>query len=284
MIGSPADNGERLGNPVRIWDGPAAVRGEAPLPRRHWPKGWEDGEGGRPESEDLSLAATGPLEEGGFVRKRILTTVVVSVVLVGVFVPLAGAVSVSVRVEGKTQTLFGSTEPRLQVASTALDALTTAARMGEFYYHLVSSSSGSYVDQVGLYPATDTGGWMFKVNGVLPPVGAGAVTLKSGDRVLWYWARFDPVTFAGPKTLQLTRSKLTRSERAGAKRSHESLYCYTVSAQDDNGASTPAVGAVLRAGSRRAATGKKGRACLRAHAGSLVRATLNGAVRSNALP
>ncbi|MGC9974468.1 MAG: DUF4430 domain-containing protein [Gaiellaceae bacterium] len=217
-------------------------------------------------------------------RKRILTTVVVSVVLAGVFVPLAGAVSVSVRVEGKTQTIFGSTEPRLEVASTALDALTAAASKGEFYYHLTTSSLGSYVDQIGLYPATSTGGWMFKVNGVLPSVGAGAVTLESGDHVLWYWANFDPLTFAGPKTLQLTRSKLTGAEQAGVRRSQKKLYCYAVSAQDDKGVSTPAVGALIRAGSKQAFIGEKGRACLRAHTGSLVRATLSGAVRSNALP
>jgi hypothetical protein len=68
------------------------------------------------------------------------------------------------------------------------------------------------------------------------------------------------------------------------KRSHKKLYCYTVSAQYDKGVSTPAVGASLRAGSKRALIGKKGRACLRAHAGSLVRATLKGTVRSNTLP
>jgi hypothetical protein len=217
------------------------------------------------------------------VRKRILITVVVSVVLAGVFIPLAGAGSVSVRVEGKTQTLFGSAEPRLQVVSTALDALTSAASRGEFYYHLVTSSLGSYVDQVGLYPATSTGGWMFKVNGVLPPVGASEVTIESGDRVLWYWASFDPVTFAGPKTLRLSRSKLTRSESVRVRRSHKKLYCYAVSAQDDKGVSTRALGAVLRAGSGRAVKTKKARACLGAHNGSLVRATLSGAVRSNAL-
>ncbi len=217
-------------------------------------------------------------------RKRILTTVVISAVLAGIFVPLAGAVSVSVRIEGKTQTLYGSAEPRLEVASTVLDALTTASSRGEFYYHLTVSSLGSYVDQVGLYPATSTGGWMYKVNGVQPPIGADGVTLESGDRVLWYWAGFDPVTFAGPKTLLLSGSKLTRAERAGVKRSHKKLYCYTVSAQDDKGASTPAVGAVLSAGSRRAVTTKNGRACLGAHTGSLARATLSGAIRSNAMP
>ncbi|MGA9761054.1 MAG: DUF4430 domain-containing protein [Gaiellaceae bacterium] len=216
-------------------------------------------------------------------RKRILVTVVISVVLAGVFVPFAGAVSVSVRVEGKTQTIFGSAEPRLQVTSNALDALTSASTSGEFYFHLTVSSFGSYVDQIGLYPATSSGGWMFKVNGVQPPVGANTVTLKGGDRVLWYWADFDPVTFAGPRTLLLTRSNLTQAERKKARRSHKKLYCYAVSAQDDKGVSTPALGALLQAGSGRAVKTKNARACLGAHSGSFVRATLSGAVRSNAL-
>ena len=216
-------------------------------------------------------------------RKRILVTVVVSVVSAVLFAAPAGAVSVSVRVEGKTQTIFGSAEPRLQVASTALDALSAASASGEFYFHLTVSSYGSYVDQIGLYPATSTGGWMFKVNGAQPPVGANAVTLQSGDRVLWYWAGFDPLTWAGPKTLLLSRSKLTRAEHTRVRRSHKKLYCYAVSAQDDKGVSTPALGAVLRAGSGRALKTKKARACLGAHNGLLVRATLSGAVRSNAL-
>jgi hypothetical protein len=217
------------------------------------------------------------------VRKRILVTVVVSVVSAVVFAAPAGAVSVSVRVEGKTQTIFGSAEPRLQVASTALDALSAASTSGEFYFHLTVSSYGSYVDQIGLYPATGAGGWMFKVNGAQPPVGANTVTLRSGDRVLWYWAGFDPLSWAGPKTLLVSRSKLTRSERTRVRRSHKKLFCYAVSAQDDKGVSTPALGAVLRAGSGRAVKTKKARACLGGHNGLLVRATLSGAVRSNAL-
>lgn len=216
-------------------------------------------------------------------RKRILVTVVVSVVLAGVITPFAGAVSVSVRVEGKTQTIFGPAEPRLQAASTAMDALSSASTSGEFYFHLTVSSFGSYVDQIGLYPATSAGGWMFKVNGAQPPVGANAVTLKNGDRVLWYWAGFDPVTFAGPKTLLLTRSNLTSAERKKVQRSHKALSCYTVSAQDDKGVATPALGAVLQPGSGRAVKTKNARACLGAHSGLLVRATVSGAVRSNAL-
>ena len=41
---------------MRVRHGPAAVRGDAPSPRRHWPAGREGGGGGSPESEDLTLA------------------------------------------------------------------------------------------------------------------------------------------------------------------------------------------------------------------------------------
>ena len=216
-------------------------------------------------------------------RKRVVIIFSVAV-LAAVFVSAAAAtVTVSVRVEGKTQTLFGATEPRLQVDSTALDALETAATAGEFYYHITTSSLGSYVDQVGLYPATSSGGWMFKVNGVAPPVGAGAVTLQNGDKVLWYWGDFDPTTYAGPKTLQLASSKLTRADRAREKRTHTKLYCYAAVARDDKGVSTPAAGAVLHIGSKRAVKTSNGRACVGAHRGLLVQATLSGTVRSNKL-
>jgi hypothetical protein len=92
------------------------------------------------------------------------------------------------------------------------------------------------------------------------------VTLKDGDTVLWYWAQFGVA--GGPKTLVL--------RRVGR--------CYTVLSQDDNGKTSPAAGAVLRVGTRRTVATHDGRACLAPHAGALVRATLGGAVRSNALP
>jgi hypothetical protein len=216
------------------------------------------------------------------VRKRVFIIFSVAI-LATVFVSAAAAVTVSVRVEGKTRTLFGATDPQLQVTSTALDALVAATSAGEVYYHLATGSFGSYVDQIGLYPALGSGGWMFKVNGVLPPVGADKVALENGDSVLWYWANFDPVTFAGPKTLQLAPSKLTRADRALEKRTHAKLYCYAAVAQDDKGVSTPAKGAVLHVGSKRAAKTGEGRACIGTHHGLLVQATLVGAVRSNKL-
>jgi hypothetical protein len=189
------------------------------------------------------------------------------------FAAAAPAASVQIRVEGKTRTIFGAAEPRVS-ADNALQALEVAGRAGEFYYHVAQTSFGPYVDQIGLFPAGGTSGWVYKVNGVSPPVGADQYQLHAGDRVLWYWATFGPA--GGPPTLVL--------ERAGRHQRN----CYRVYKQDDKGTRAAAIGAVLHVGSSRtvptqgstqAAVG-----CIGRHRGLLVRATLAGAVRSNALP
>jgi Domain of unknown function (DUF4430) len=208
-----------------------------------------------------------------------LSLVVVALAAALVVVPAALAVKVHVRVEGKERTIFGSTAPLVDVTSmrasalpeNALDALESASALGEFYYHITTTSFGPYVDQVGRFPAVGQTGWVFKVNGVSPPVGADQVQLKEGDKVLWYWAQFGVA--GGPKTLVL--SKIGKQN------------CYRVQAQDDQGNVSPAVGAVLHVGRRtvraqgatQAAVG-----CVGRHRGLLVRATLVGAVRSNAMP
>ena len=179
-------------------------------------------------------------------------------------VPAALAVRVHVRVEGKTQTIFGAAEPTLSVTANALDALEAASLAGEFYYHVTVTGFGPYVDQIGRYPAGASSGWVFKLNGVSPPVGADAVQLKAGDRVLWYWADFGPS--GGPPTLELKRTARN---------------CYRVLSQDDTGKTTTALDATLHVGGRSVHT-RKGAACVGQHRG-LVKATLAGAIRSNAL-
>jgi hypothetical protein len=196
---------------------------------------------------------------------RRLSSVLAAGVAALLIVPAASALRVHVRVEGKTRTIYGSTEPTLTVPSNALDALESASVAGEFYYHVTTTSFGPYVDQVGRYLAAASNGWVFKVNGVSPPIGADKVSLKDGDRVLWYWATFGPS--GGPPTLVL---------RAGAKRG-----CYRVLSQDDNGKTTAARRARLHVGSR-SILARSGSACVGGHRG-LVTATLKGAVRSNAL-
>ena len=196
--------------------------------------------------------------------QRSLFIVAASLLLAVVLAPAALAVRASVRVEGRTTTIFGALHTPFEAGANAMQALDAASLRGEFYYHVATTSFGPYVDQIGRYPAGGTSGWTFKVNGVSAPVGADQVQLKDGDRVLWYWATFGPS--GGPPTLLLIR---------------RGRNCYRVVAENDAGADATATGAVLQVDGRRVRT-RSGRACVGRHLG-LVRATLAGAVRSNAL-
>jgi hypothetical protein len=193
---------------------------------------------------------------------RLLFALAAILAALAVLVPASLGARVSVRVEGKTMTIYGASEPRFEAGANAMDALEAASARGEFFYEVKQLSFGPYVSRIGRYPADASSGWVFKVNGVSPPVGADKVRLNEGDRVLWYWAEFGPT--GGPKTLLLQRRPKG---------------CYRVLAQDDAGKSTPASGAVLLVDGRRVRT-RGGSACPGAHKG-LVRATLAGAVRSN---
>jgi hypothetical protein len=196
------------------------------------------------------------------VFRRSLTLAVAAAVTAALAAPAPGAL-VHVRVEGKHATIFGTTEPH-EVAGDALQALEVASRVGEFYVHVSDTSFGPYVDEIGLYPAAGFSGWAYKVNGASPPVGADQYTLREGDHVLWYWATFTAT--GGPPTLSLKRTRHA---------------CYRVTAQDDLGRKTRALGAVLHLDGRAVRT-HGAKACPGPHHG-LVRATLPGDVRSNAV-
>ena len=188
---------------------------------------------------------------------------ILSVLLAVILTPAALAANVSIRVEGKTTTIFGAAQPRV-AADNALQALDVASTAGEFYYGTTTAEFGTYVSQIGKYPAAGTAGWVFKVNGVSPPVGADKVTLKDGDVVLWYYATFGPA--GGPPTLELQRLPAN---------------CYVVQTVNDAGKKARAATATLTADGKRFKT-QAGRACIGKHLG-LVRAVAPGAVRSNAV-
>ena len=95
---------------------------------------------------------------------------ILSVLLAVILTPAALAANVKIRVEGKTTTIFGPAQPGV-VADNALQALDVASTAGEFYYGMTTSTFGDYVSQIGKYPAAGIAGWVFKVNGVSPPVG-----------------------------------------------------------------------------------------------------------------
>jgi Domain of unknown function (DUF4430) len=181
-----------------------------------------------------------------------------------VLVPAALAARVHVRVEGKTQTIFGSTEPTLNVKANALDALDAASLAGEFYYHVAATAFGPYVDQIGRYSAGGSNGWVFKVNGIVPPVGADQVSVKDGDTVLWYWATFSGP--AGPLTLEVETS-IVKGKR-----------CFFATGRNDAGRASRVRGVVFTLNGRRAGS-RSGVLCTRlGH--YAVRVTKAGAIRS----
>lgn len=189
--------------------------------------------------------------------------VLLSVALMVALTSTALAANVQIRVEGKTTTIFGAQQPRVS-ADNALQALDLASTAGEFHYGLTTAEFGTYVSQIGKYPASGSAGWVFKVNGASPPVGADKVTLQDGDVVLWYYATFGPT--GGPPTLELKRLPGN---------------CYVVESVDDAGRRTRARNATLVSGKQRVRA-PQGRACIGKHT-TLVKAVAPGAVRSNAV-
>jgi len=189
-------------------------------------------------------------------------TACIAAALFAVLVPAALAVRVHVRVEGKTTTIYGPTQPTLESGPNALAALEAASLAGEFYYHV---NPGPFVNQIGRYPGAGFSGWSYKVNGVAPPIAADQAEVKDGNTVLWYWTTF---TEQGGSPTLLLRRRAARN-------------CYSALSQNDLGQATPATGAKLVVDGRRVTT-RAGRGCVGKHRG-LVRATVEGAVRSNAL-
>jgi len=189
----------------------------------------------------------------------------------------AFALTVHVRVEGVTTTIFGAEEPLLSPFTgtlaaddrsvhslgkpTALGALEAASRKGEFFYRLRALSFGLFVDRVGRYPSGGSSGWVYKVNGVSPPVGAADYVLEDGDRVVWYFAKFG--SSGGPKTLELE----------GASNG-----CFRAIARDGKGRSTKARDVVFLA-DQKPVRSRSGKICP-AGRWSTLRATKPGTIRS----
>lgn len=127
-----------------------------------------------------------------------------------------GAARVRLRVEGANGTVFNGnvmTAPTVIMDSVgttyALDgkamcALDEGARLGAFDYVVKSFPGfGLFVDSIaGEYPvlAPPYPGWMYRVNGAQPPVGADAYVPKDDDEVLFYYGTYD----ASPVAVQIS--------------------------------------------------------------------------------
>lgn len=187
---------------------------------------------------------------------------------------------VHVRIEGKNGTLAGRGEPLVTPTTgtfsppdgddltlaqpTPLGALERISRLREVYYRVQSTGFGPYVDRIGRNAAAGSAGWVFKVNGAMPPVGADQYVVQAGDRVLWYWADFSS---GSPRTLDLTR---------------RSKNCVRAWAVDDNGNRVRAKDVVFRVDGRRRVSSATGSTCLGRHWHS-VRVVKAGLIRSRVI-
>jgi hypothetical protein len=213
------------------------------------------------------------------VRRDLLALLAVSLAGSLAVPATALGIDVHVRVESVRTTVFGATQPLVEPsakdvtlpdgplalpASSALAALEAASVRGEFFYRLVMTGFGPYISQVGRVAESATSGWVYKVNGVSPPVGAYDYILEDGDEVLFYYATFGPT--GGPLTLDL--------ERAGRG-------CFQAFEVDDAGTRAPADDVVFRVGSR-AVGDADGRICPRGH-WHRIKVTKPGAIRSEVI-
>ena len=223
-----------------------------------------------------------PLAEGGFVLRRSLVLGRCGRAPRSSRRRVASPPASAIRVEGKTQTIFAPAPRARSTPRTPLEALDGASLAGEFYYHVAETSFGPYVDQIGRYAAAGSTGWVFKVNGARPPVGADKVELQDGDVVLWYWARVRRLT-GGPPTLDLQapRRRVLPGVPAGRhRRAHAPPPA--PSSASTGAASRPAAGASLPQGQARARArdARRRRALERAAGSRDARRVLAGAARA----
>ena len=185
---------------MQVRDGPAAVRGDARRGNATGRTGREGREGGAPSQKTCRAPNPEPLAEGGFVLRRLIALSVLLAVVLD-----AGRARGQRQDPGRRQDDRRSSAPRSRASrpTTRSRRSTPPASPASSTTALTTASFGDYVSQIGKYPAAGSAGWVFKVNGVSPPVGADKVVLKDGDVVLWYYATFGAA--GGPPTLELQR-------------------------------------------------------------------------------
>ena len=101
--------------------------------------------------------------------------------------------TVSVQVIGVNSTMMqGNIE--VNSSSTAYSVLRELAKQNGKSISTKGFGSTVYVSGIDGLKEFDNGpssGWMYKVNGTPPNIGAGAYRLKAGDQVIWYYVNIE---------------------------------------------------------------------------------------------
>ena len=171
---------------MQVRDGPAAVRGDAPRRDATGPRP------GRRRRREPRVRRPAALHNRTPRGRRIRASPHLSFSS-----PLVAALCSSPRPRSRRASRPGRRQDpddlrrhrsRPSTAANALEALDAASLAGEFYYHVTTTSFGDVRRPDRPVRRRRQTGWVFKVNGKSPPVGADKVVLKDGDTVLWYWA------------------------------------------------------------------------------------------------
>ena len=101
--------------------------------------------------------------------------------------------TVSIKVIGINTTMMqGNIE--VNSSSTAYSVLRELAKQNGKSISTKGFGSTVYVSGIDVLKEFDHGpssGWMYKVNGTPPNIGAGAYRLKAGDQVIWYYVNIE---------------------------------------------------------------------------------------------
>jgi hypothetical protein len=104
--------------------------------------------------------------------------------------------SITVSIEGNAEwgSIVAAESVILGKGDTASGVLTRTAKKHKLSYEIRGSGALTYVEGIdGLYEFDDgpTSGWKFRVNGIIPDIGAGTYKLKPGDRLEWFYTSKD---------------------------------------------------------------------------------------------
>lgn len=130
------------------------------------------------------------------------------------FADKANVTTVQLNVNGINQPIL----PQQSVAAavygrqpTAMDALKQALDKSDIHYVIQDSSYGAYLSSVAGQDAETLGGydgWMYKVNGVSPQVGAADYILNDDDVVTFYYGRWPSIAIASNTNIGILNPSL----------------------------------------------------------------------------
>jgi hypothetical protein len=108
--------------------------------------------------------------------------------------PAVDNVTFSIEGNAKWGTVIAAESVVLATGDTAAGVLKRVAKAHRLSYEIRGSGEMTYVEGIdGLYEFDDgpTSGWKFRVNGIVPDIGAGAYKLKPGDQLEWFYTSED---------------------------------------------------------------------------------------------